>query len=969
MGDENPIRTLGDYSKPSHEGYRNTIELPARNNVVPFRSDTIRLVQNECSFHGLRSEDPNQHLKDFLKLVDSLDLDGENKERTRLPAGSITTWEDFTTQFLTQFFPPRRTAKLRNDILMFQQHHGESLSEAWTYFKDLLQKVPHYGIDLWLQDFSLYDNESWNDPRDLAKPVKAIILPQDVLSTSDRRLIELETQVQHLMKAHLIPTQLTQVNKITTSCEICCGPHDTQYCMENPDQAFVEYASLRTGEAGEGMVSEFMASQDARLSKFEANFKQQQSEMTNKINTVLKAITSQIAGMLPNDTVKNPKLGTHPVSTEEVEEEERENTKNHSDTSTPPNPSISFLTKKVLKFSSLFKSLGLVLSSPNVELVCTKEEDGDVMFIEIIPKDDDPHEEGPAVEGQRVEYFDIFPTRSELVMRQKLDPREKSNGGISNFTRRIKGMHVFVGNFTYIVDFMIVEDIGSIIDPRLSQVVLGIPFVEVSNMTHDIPEGVVRFTNENDEVAYKMPHKIEQYNSWSTIEKEHIKLVYLRNEKDKRRGVEYVMNKILGLYKECLELGPEYLRGMDDEGENRSIIVKRHRKTAYEVFKGRAPDINYFHVFGCPVYIHNHRDHLGKFDEKADDGFFVGYSLVAKAFRVFHIRRQEIEETFHVTFDEDDEVISQTSIKVSLDLQFLKTDGKEKNILSWSISLVNLWLRFNLKGLLKLWKKKNRNKIDEEGVVTKNKARLVAKGYRQEKGIDYDETFAPVARLEAIRIFLAYASYMGFTVYQMDVKSAFMNGKILEEVYVEQPPGFESSKYQANLKESYLVVVKRIFKYLKGTPNLGLWYPKGSGFDLKAYSDLDYAGCNLDRKTTAGCCAQVLWIKSQLADYDVLYDTVPIFCDNTSVIAISNNLVLHSRTKHINIRYHFIKDHILKGDIKLHFVPTDLQLSDIFTKPMAEPSFTRLVAELGMLNIKKQVSDKKKALSDSLNEY
>ncbi|GKG00330.1 hypothetical protein Tco_0302020, partial [Tanacetum coccineum] len=75
MGDENPIRTLGDYSKPSHKGYRNTIELPARNNVVPLRSDTIRLVQNGCSFHGLWSEDPNQHLKDFLKLVDSLDLD------------------------------------------------------------------------------------------------------------------------------------------------------------------------------------------------------------------------------------------------------------------------------------------------------------------------------------------------------------------------------------------------------------------------------------------------------------------------------------------------------------------------------------------------------------------------------------------------------------------------------------------------------------------------------------------------------------------------------------------------------------------------------------------------------------------------------------------------------------------------------------------------------------------------------
>ncbi|GKC66377.1 zinc finger, CCHC-type containing protein [Tanacetum coccineum] len=119
MGDENPIRTLGDYSKPSHEGYRNTIELPEGNNVVPLRSDTIRLVQNGCSLHGLRFEDPNQHLKDFLKLI--LDLDVANRERTRLrlfqfflrdqasnwlerlPAGSISTWEDLTTIFLAQF--------------------------------------------------------------------------------------------------------------------------------------------------------------------------------------------------------------------------------------------------------------------------------------------------------------------------------------------------------------------------------------------------------------------------------------------------------------------------------------------------------------------------------------------------------------------------------------------------------------------------------------------------------------------------------------------------------------------------------------------------------------------------------------------------------------------------------------------------------------------------------------------------
>ncbi|GJR14062.1 MAK10-like protein [Tanacetum coccineum] len=287
MGDENPIRTLVDYSKPSHEGYRNTIELPVGNNVVPLRSDIIRLVQNRCSFHGLRSEDPNQHLKDFLKLVDSLDLDGENRERMRmrlfrfslrdqasnwlerLPAGSISTWEDLTTRFLAQLFPPGRTSKLRNDILI------RTIDQSASGKLRDLNPEESWAI---LEDLALYDNESWNDPRDFAKPVKAITLPQDVLSTSDCRLFELENQIQHLMEAHLALTQPTQVNKITTPCEIFSGPHDTQNCMENLEQAFVEYVSSCTDEVG-----------------------------------VLKAITDRIAGTLPSDTIKNQKLRTHPV--------------------------------------------------------------------------------------------------------------------------------------------------------------------------------------------------------------------------------------------------------------------------------------------------------------------------------------------------------------------------------------------------------------------------------------------------------------------------------------------------------------------------------------------------------------------------------------------------------------------------------------------------------------------------------
>ncbi|GJR33997.1 hypothetical protein Tco_1209681 [Tanacetum coccineum] len=216
----------------------------------------------------------------------------------------------------------------------------------------------------------------------------------------------------------------------------------------------------------------------------------------------------------------------------------------------------------------MLKSLGLVPQSSNMKFVCSKGDDGEVMFIEIIRDDDEPLKEGPnegegaATEESTVEYFDTLPTIDELTYH-----RENANGGVSNFIRKIKGMHVFIGKFAYIIDFMIIEYISLIIDPRMSLVVLGKPFVEIFNMAHNPQEGVVRFTNENDEVAYKMPHKIEQYNSLSNIEKEHTKSVYLRNEEDEKRGVEYVMSKILRFYKECLKLGPEYLTGLDDEGE------------------------------------------------------------------------------------------------------------------------------------------------------------------------------------------------------------------------------------------------------------------------------------------------------------------------------------------------------------------------------------------------------------------
>ncbi|GJW70983.1 putative ribonuclease H-like domain-containing protein [Tanacetum coccineum] len=458
-----------------------------------------------------------------------------------------------------------------------------------------------------------------------------------------------------------------------------------------------------------------------------------------------------------------------------------------------------------------------------------------------------------------------------------------------------------------------------------------------------------------------------------------------------------------------------------------------------------------------------------------------------------------------------------------------------------------------------------RNKKDERGVVVRNKARLVAQGHKQKEWIDYDEVFALVARIEAIRIFLAFASYMGFIVYQMDVKSAFLYGKIDEEVYVSQPPGFIDPKYpkkvykvvkalyglhqaprawyatlstfllksgyisgtidktlfikkdkndimlvqvyvddiifgltkrswcdefealmksrfqmssmgeltfflglqvkqkedgifisqdkyvaeilkkfdfasvktastpietqkplvkdeeasdmdvhlyrsmigslmyltasrsdimfavcacsrfQVTPKTSHLNAVKRIFRYLKGKPKLGLWYPRVSSFDLEAYSDSDYAGANLNRKSTTGgcqflgrrliswqckkqtivatstteaeyvavanCYGQVLWIQNQMLDYGFNFMNTKIYIDNESTICIVKNLVFHSKTKHIANRHHFIRDAYEKKLIQVLKIHTDDNVADLLTKAFDVNMFQFLVVTIGMINL------------------
>nr|GEY03462.1 retrovirus-related Pol polyprotein from transposon TNT 1-94 [Tanacetum cinerariifolium] len=298
---------------------------------------------------------------------------------------------------------------------------------------------------------------------------------------------------------------------------------------------------------------------------------------------------------------------------------------------------------------------------------------------------------------------------------------------------------------------------------------------------------------------------------------------------------------------------------------------------------------------------------------------------------------------------------------------------------------------------------------DEENTVIQNKSRLVVRGYRQEEGIDFEESFALVARMEAIRIFLAYDVHKSFTVFQMDVKTAILHGSLKEDMYMCQPKSFIDAdhpshvyklkkalyglkqaprawydelsmfllqnhffkgtidpmlfisrfdddilvvqvyvddiifgsthprldivhatclcaRYQAKPTEKHLKEVKKIFRYLWETVNTSLWYTKDSGFELTGFSDADYAGCKDTFKSTFGG-AQFL------------------------AIAISCNPVQHSRTKHIAVRYHFIKEHVEKGSVELYFVKTDYQLADLFTKALLVDRFNYLVRCLGLRSL------------------
>ncbi|GKD09282.1 retrovirus-related pol polyprotein from transposon TNT 1-94 [Tanacetum coccineum] len=348
-------------------------------------------------------------------------------------------------------------------------------------------------------------------------------------------------------------------------------------------------------------------------------------------------------------------------------------------------------------------------------------------------------------------------------------------------------------------------------------------------------------------------------------------------------------------------------------------------------------------------------------------------------------------------------------------------------------------------------------------MLIKNKDRLVAQGFRQEEGIDFEESFSPVARIEAIRHPIAcvqaqkgplrlkqaprawYDMLSSFLISQHFSKGAVDltlftwkagNDLLLSKYAFEiikkygmltsdsvDTPMVEKSKldedlqgkpvdatlyrgmigtlmyltssrpdliyvvclcarYQAKPTEKHLNAVKQIFRYLKGTINMGLWYSKDIGMSLTAYADADHAGCHDTRRSTSGsaqflgdklvswsskkqkstaisstqaeyialsgCYAQILWIRSQLTDDGFLFNKIPMYSDNKSAIALCCNNVQHSRAKHIDVHYHFIKEQVENGIVELYFVRMEYQLADIFTKPFPRERFNFLIEKLGM---------------------
>ncbi|GJT31518.1 retrovirus-related pol polyprotein from transposon TNT 1-94 [Tanacetum coccineum] len=267
-------------------------------------------------------------------------------------------------------------------------------------------------------------------------------------------------------------------------------------------------------------------------------------------------------------------------------------------------------------------------------------------------------------------------------------------------------------------------------------------------------------------------------------------------------------------------------------------------------------------------------------------------------------------------------------------------------------------------------------KKDGCGGVLKNKARLVTKGYRQEEVIDFEESFPPVARIEPIRLQISQSPRDIFINQSNYALETIKKYGMLSSDPVDTPM-VDKSKLDKDLQGKPVDPI-----HYRGTIDMGLWYSKDSCISLTAYADADHTGCQDTRQSTSGsaqflgdklvswsskkqksiaisstkaeyialsgCCAQILWMRSQLTDYGLKFNKIPLYCDNKSAIALCCNNVQHSRSNHIDVRYHFIKEKMENEVVELYFVRTEYQLADIFTKALPRERFNFLVENLGM---------------------
>nr|GEV07118.1 reverse transcriptase domain-containing protein [Tanacetum cinerariifolium] len=298
-----------------------------------------------------------------------------------------------------------------------------------------------------------------------------------------------------------------------------------------------------------------------------------------------------------------------------------------------------------------------------------------------------------------------------------------------------------------------------------------------------------------------------------------------------------------------------------------------------------------------------------KLGAKGDIGFFIGYSADSCAYRIFNRRTKKIMETMNVSFDELSAMaFEQHSLKPG--------HQKPKNVKeamtdpAWIDSMQEELLQFK--------------RLD---------SRLVVRGYRQEEGIDFEESFAPVSRMEAIRIFLAYDAHKSFSVFQMDVKTAFLHGSLKEDVYVCQPEVYVDDIICGSTHPRYIQLFSDLMK---------------GRFEMSMMGQMTFfLGLQVNQSP---CGIFINWSKYVL---EILKKFGMESCDPVA-IAISCNPVQHSRTKHTAVRYHFIKEHVEKGTIELYFVKTDSQLADLFTKALPADLFNYLVYLLGMRSLSPQ---------------